>query len=133
MLTLRSAATRGLIALPLLAGAVAAQPALAAHHPAMMHKTITVKEAPGTGANKNHYYFQPAKVTIKVGDTIKWIDTTSMVHNVIGYKSALSTKAINFPAPGIQSHSVTFKTAGTYNYECTLHLPTMVGQIVVTK
>ncbi len=47
MSTLRSAATRGLIALPLLAGAVAAQPALAAQHTptrhVATHHTYTIK------------------------------------------------------------------------------------------
>jgi len=127
MLTLRSAATGGLVALPLLAGIVAAQPALAAHHPVMMHKTVTVLEKAGKAAAG--YVFAPATVTINVGDTILWKDASAPVpHNVVGQGSA--SKVIKKMAIDAQSYKVTFTKKGTYKYVCQIHAG-MVGQVVV--
>lgn len=131
MLTLRSAAARGLIALPLLAGAVAAQPAFAAHHPATTHKTYTVKMVPGTGKMSHMFYFQPAKLTIKVGDTVQWVDANKVKHDIVGV--GVAQKYIDRVAVDTKTYSVTFKKTGTYKYECYVHLPEMVGQITVTK
>ena len=126
MLTLRSAATRGLVALPLLAGVVAAQSALAAHQPATIHKTVTVMEKPGKA--QAGFVFAPALVTIHVGDTVMWKDTTVTPHNVVGQGSA--SKVIKKTAIDAKSYKVTFTKKGTYTYVCQIH-PGMVGQIVV--
>ena len=125
MLTLRSTVARGLIALPLLAGVVAAQPALAAHRSAA-HKTISVLEK--TGKATAGYVFAPVVVTIKVGDTVSWKDTNAVPHNVVGQGSA--SKVITKVAVDTKSYSVTFKKAGTYKYLCNVH-PGMVGQVIV--
>jgi len=125
----RSTIARTLIALTLLAGAAGlatGQPALAAHQPALMHKTITVLEKPGKSTSG--FVFSPATVTIGVGDTVLWKDTTSMVHNVVGQGAA--AKIINRPALNTQPYSVTFKQKGTYKYVCQIH-PGMAGQVIV--
>ena len=132
MFRTHSAALRGLIALPLVAASVAAAtPALAAHHAparpaATMHKTYIVNEVLG----KSGYIFNPAKLTIKVGDTVNFVDKSAPVpHNVIG----VGNKVIDRTAVNTQTYKVTFTKAGVYKYNCTIHLPTMVGQITVTK
>jgi len=127
----RSVATRGLVALPLLAGLAVAQPAFAAHHPvtrhaASTHKTYTVKMEPGKGG----YVFYPAKLTIKAGDSVLFQDVNAVPHNIIGLNAA-SLKVINRASVNAKSYKVTFNKKGTYNYECQVHLPEMVGQITV--
>ena len=125
MSILRSVATRGLIALPLLAGVVAAQPALAAHHSA--GKTYTVKMVPGK--MKHMSYFQPANLTIKVGDSVQWVDANKVGHDIVGVGAV--SKVINRVAVNVAPYKVTFTKKGAYKYECYVHLPEMVGQITV--
>lgn len=129
MLTLRSAAARGLTALPLLAGIAVTQPALAAHRTpaqhAATHHTYTIKEVQGKSASG--YVFYPAALTIAPGDTVVWVDDTKGVpHNVVG----VGNKVINRTAVNTNSYVLTFRKAGTYKYQCQIH-PGMVGEIVV--
>jgi plastocyanin len=121
----RSHIARGLLALPLVAVAAVAQPAVAAHQ--ATHKTWTVKEQPGKA--QAGFVFSPAKLTIHVGDTVKWVDKDSTPHNIVGQNSA-SKKLINRAAFNTKSYSVTFKKKGTYKYVCQIH-PGMDGQITV--
>jgi plastocyanin len=121
----RSHMARGLLALPLIAVVAVAQPAAAAHHAA--HKTWTVKEQPSKKAGS--FVFSPAKLTIHVGDTVKWVDVNSTPHNIVGQNSA-SKKLINRSSFNTKTYSVTFKKKGTYKYVCQIH-PGMDGQITV--
>ncbi len=121
---------RSLIVLPLVAGIALAQPVSAAHTPThhSAGKTYTVKMQPGKSGT---YVFSPAKLVIQPGDTVKWVDANSTPHDIIGQGSA--SKLIKRTAINTSSYAVTFKTPGTYNYECTIHLPTMKGQIIVAN
>jgi len=72
--------------------------------------------------------FKPDNVTIKVGDTITWINKDSYSHTV---------KASNgeFDSGNIASggkFSFTFNSEGTYDYICGIHT-FMKGTITVTK
>lgn len=128
MSSLRTVAARGLIALPLVAGIAVAQPAFAAHHSShhASGKTYVVKEVPDKNGT---YSFSPAKLTIHVGDTVKWVDANSTPHNIVGVGSA--ARIISRTDVDTKPYQVTFKSAGTYDYECQVHLPNMKGQIVV--
>ncbi len=129
MLTLRAAATRGLIALPLLVGAVAAQPVHAAQrtpiHHTVTHHTYTVKEV--KGKSTSGYVFYPAALTVAPGDTVVWVDDTKNVpHNIVG----VGNSVINRAAVNGNSYSLTFRNVGTYKYQCQVH-PGMVGVVRV--
>jgi len=129
MSTLRSAATRGLIALPLLAGAVAAQPALAAQHTptrhVATHHTYTIKEV--KGKSTSGYVFYPAALTVAPGDTVVWVDDTKGVpHNIVG----VGNKVIDRATVNGSSYSLTFRNVGTYKYQCQIH-PGMAGVVRV--
>lgn len=129
-MSIRRSLAAGLVALPLIAGTVVAQPTFAAHHTvhkAAAHKTYKVKMEPGSGGG---FIFSPAKLTIHVGDTVQWVDVDSTLHNIVGQNS-FSKKVINRSAFNTKSYKVTFKKKGTYKYECQIHLPRMVGQIIV--
>jgi plastocyanin len=86
-------------------------------------KTCIVKEQPGQGL----YVFAPANLSIKVGTTVKWVDVNSVPHNIIGTNNTF----INKQTPDANSYTLTFTKKGVYNYNCTLHLPIMVGKIIV--
>jgi plastocyanin len=70
--------------------------------------------------------YDPQQVTIKVGDTITWVNQDAPKHDVVAdngeFKSDLFDKGGTF--------SFTFLKAGTYPYHCSIH-PGMVGTVVV--
>jgi plastocyanin len=121
------------------AGAVAKKPATG--------KTVEVKMI-GDGTT---YRFEPANITIKAGDNIKWVMVSGGPHNVsfnaaevpAAAKAQLSANMDNqmseLMGPLMQnaneSYEISFAgiPAGTYNFYCTPHLAmNMKGTITVT-
>jgi plastocyanin len=74
----------------------------------------------------NGYVFSPDSITIHVGDTVKWVDTTDMMHTVTANDHSFNGE---IPAKGSWSHI--FTTAGTYHYMCANH-PGQTGIVIVT-
>ncbi len=79
--------------------------------------------------------FIPAKVTLKVGQTIEWKNTGQSVHGVTSM--AVPAGAQDFDSdlmmPGA-TFSYTFAVPGTYKYVCTPHSTSgMAGEVTVTK
>lgn len=72
------------------------------------------------------FAFDPATVTIEVGDSVTWENGDGVGHTATGSGGAFDTGTVG----GGQSASVTFDTAGTFAYVCTIH-PTMQGSVVV--
>jgi plastocyanin len=70
--------------------------------------------------------FSPNSVTVKVGQTVKWVNQDTVAHNVTAQSGAF--KSTNF-GPGA---SFTFKATkpGTFGYVCTIH-PGMIGTLIV--
>lgn len=70
--------------------------------------------------------YDPGTVTIKVGDTVTWVNQDAPKHDVVAdngeFKSDLFDKGATF--------SFTFAKAGTYPYHCSIH-PGMTGTIIV--
>ena len=72
--------------------------------------------------------FKPGSLTIKAGDTVKWINKDSYSHTV-------TAKAGEFDSGNMASgaeFSFTFDKEGTYDYICGIHT-FMTGKIIVTK
>jgi plastocyanin len=72
------------------------------------------------------YRFDPATIRIKAGDTVTWTNNDNFTHTV---------KVDGEPDHKVgrgDSVSITFDTAGTYDYECTLHSHDMHGTVIVT-
>jgi plastocyanin len=74
-----------------------------------------------------HYAFAPAQLSVTVGDTVTWTNSDTASHDVTSIgggplKSPLLAKG--------QSYSLTFATAGTFRYTCTVH-PDMVATVAV--
>jgi plastocyanin len=77
--------------------------------------------------------FNPANVTVKVGDTIEWTNADSMVHTATALVPAAPDKPM-FDSGRLakdKTYSYEFKAAGTVPYHCTIH-PGMKGEIKVT-
>jgi plastocyanin len=70
------------------------------------------------------FEFDPATVTINVGDSVTWTNDGDAPHTATG--DDFDTGLVN---PG-DSDSVTFDTAGSFDYVCTLH-PQMTGTVTV--
>lgn len=88
--------------------------------------TTTATSGAVTVTMKN-IQFAPKSVTVKKGQTVKWVNEDAVDHNVVA-TSGGSFKSSNFGQGG--TYSQTFKTAGTVEYVCTIH-PGMGGTVIV--
>jgi plastocyanin len=75
-----------------------------------------------------NFAFSPASLTINVGDTVTWTNMDSVTHTATATDGSFDTGNIASGASG----SVTFDTAGTFNYICSIH-PNMTGTIIVQE
>lgn len=134
------------------AGATAAAtPATGAGTGAPMPATGTTHTVNMVVTEQGEYRFQPAEITVKQGDAIKWVMVSGGPHNVafqnVADASAKSQLAANMPNqaaeltspmfmnPG-EEYTVSFAgiPAGTYDYVCTPHLALgMTGKVTVTQ
>jgi plastocyanin len=71
--------------------------------------------------------FQPASLTIPVGTTVRWLNTSPEAHTITGDDLAFADSGVIDPG---QSFRQTFAEAGTFHYRCGPH-PWMEGVIVV--
>lgn len=78
-----------------------------------------------TAVSIANFAFDPASVTVKVGDTVTWTNNDSTTHTITG-DGGLNSGDV---APG-STYSKTFDKAGTYSYHCSIH-KTMTGTVVV--
>jgi plastocyanin len=97
-------------------------------------ETYTVK----MGGDGGTLQFDPPALTIKAGDTVKWVNNKLSPHNVVfddakspeGQAGKVSHKSLVF-SPG-ESYESTFSEAGTYTYYCEPHRGAgMVGTVTV--
>lgn len=75
----------------------------------------------------NRYHFTPPTVTLAVGETVHWTNTTDTAHTVTS-DSGTALASSQIAAGATFSH--TFSTTGTFAYHCTIH-PYMTGQVTV--
>ena len=68
----------------------------------------------------------PATVTIQVGDSVTWTNEDSVAHTATAGDGSFDTGSIANGA----SDTVTFDSAGTFAYICSIH-PQMTGSVVV--
>jgi plastocyanin len=80
--------------------------------------------AGGTTVVEKNFAFEPAQITVKVGDTVTFDNQDTTAHNV-----KVGDQDLGAQQPGKQ---VTWKAekAGTFPIVCTIH-PSMTGQVVV--
>jgi plastocyanin len=69
----------------------------------------------------------PSSTTVRVGDTVTWSNTSGAAHTVTADGGSFDK---SLPDGG--NASVTFTTAGSFAYHCTIH-SSMTGRILVTS
>lgn len=74
----------------------------------------------------HNFAFQPAELTVNVGDTIVWKNTDMVSHTVTAADGNFDSDEIK---PG-KSWKLVAKKAGTFAYSCSPH-PNMHGKLVV--
>ncbi|NEO70345.1 MAG: plastocyanin [Moorea sp. SIO3H5] len=91
-------------------------------------ETYTVK----MGTNNGQLKFEPNVLTIKAGETVKWVMNKIGPHNVIvdGYPS-LSHKNMLMAAGS--SYESTFDEPGTYSYYCAPHRGAGMGGTIIVE
>ncbi|MCX6745888.1 MAG: cupredoxin domain-containing protein [Candidatus Parcubacteria bacterium] len=73
-----------------------------------------------------NFAFNPATLTIKVNDTVKWTNNDSVPHAIAG--TGFGSSTLN----NGETYSNIFNQVGIYDYHCSIH-PSMTGQIIVTQ
>jgi len=74
----------------------------------------------------DHYAFTPESVSVRKGDTVRWINRDRVPHGI-----ALDDVISPVLAPG-ESFEWTFARAGSVTYGCPLH-PRMVGHFAIEE
>jgi plastocyanin len=92
---------------------------------ALVGQSLITSAATTTTVTVKDFAFQPKMVTIRVGDMVTWANVDTATHTVTS-NGNWDTGGF---APGM-SRSITFGTAGTYQYFCNLH-SIMFGTVVV--
>jgi len=73
-----------------------------------------------------NFAYSPTPVTIRVGDTVTWTNRDAAQHSAFfndGFKTAVLSQG--------QSASLSFSSAGTFNYICGVHGAVMSGSVIV--
>lgn len=89
--------------------------------------------------------FIPEKITVKVGDTVRWVNDDTELHQVISGRSPYDPDLGSPMMSGVimwnASYAFTFTMPGSYRYLCFIHSSPnnpsgangMVGEIVVQE
>jgi len=83
-------------------------------------------QAPDNKVEIDNFAFSPARVTVKAGTTVAWLNADDTPHTVASSSKLFKSKALDTD----DSFSFTFTTPGMYEYFCSLH-PYMTGTVVV--
>ena len=83
-------------------------------------------QAPDNKVEIDNFAFSPARVTVKAGTTVAWLNADDTPHTVASSSKLFKSKALDTD----DSFSFTFTTPGVYQYFCSLH-PHMTGTVVV--
>ena len=82
--------------------------------------------AADTEVKIDNFTFNPPRVIVKAGTTVRWENGDDIPHTVTATAKQFNSKVLDTE----QKFSFTFTTPGTYEYFCALH-PHMTGTIVV--
>ena len=83
------------------------------------------------GTDSYQLGFEPSTITIKAGDTVKWVNNKLSPHNVAFDDPSLESHKQLLFAPG-DSYETTFTNPGEYTYYCEPQRGAgMVGKVIV--
>ena len=78
---------------------------------------------------------KPARLAIRAGDTVTWVNQALMDHNIISFPDGYPEGAEALRSPYLskegESWSYTFTQSGTYDYHCLPHLTLEHGDVLV--
>ena len=80
----------------------------------------------GTTVTMRDIEFKPSNITVKVGDTVKWINEDSIEHDAVAENGEFKSEL--FGQQGTYAYKT--KKAGKIAYVCSIH-PGMEGSITV--
>jgi len=82
-----------------------------------------------------NFFFDPSTVNILVGDTVRWVNTTTFFHTTTSGTGCTADGIWNASLPSLNStFSFVFTSVGTYPYFCIPHCGIgMVGTVVVDQ
>ena len=81
----------------------------------------------GTPAKIIDFGFDPASITVKVGESVTWTNTGAAPHTVTADDNSFDSKSL----AGGATFTQTFAKAGTFAYHCAIH-PGMKGTVTVS-
>ena len=90
--------------------------------------TVATQSFPSAAAvTIGNNFFNPASVDITVGGTVTWNNTSQTSHDV----TFATLTANNIPAHTSGTNARTFNSAGTFQYQCSIHGAIMSGTVIV--
>ena len=96
---------------------------------AQKHRTAQAQKHSTRTVLIQNFHFKPAKITIKRGMKVRWINKDRMTH------TATANNGKSFDSGHLskgESYTHTFKSVGTKKYHCEIH-PFMRGRVVVKR
>ena len=82
--------------------------------------------APDSKVEIDNFAFSPARITVKAGTTVAWLNADDTPHTVASSSKLFKSKALDTD----DKFSMTFDKPGTYEYFCSIH-PKMTAKVVV--
>jgi plastocyanin len=81
---------------------------------------------PSARVDIRSFKFSPPTVTVTKGGAITWTNSDAAAHTVTAADRSFDTHTINHA----KSHTLVFKSSGTFKYHCDFH-PFMKGIVIV--
>ena len=88
-------------------------------------------DAINDNSNTTGFSFSPANLTVQMNDTVLFKNLSSGPHSILFTSGSLNGTMSPVFGPGL-TWSIVMSSVGTFNYECGVHGPPMIGTIVVT-
>jgi plastocyanin len=107
--------------------------------------TTSGANASVTNITIEDFMFSPAKVTVKVGSTVKWTNNGPSSHTTTSDAGAWDSGPLTAPMSGngygggsaAGTFQFTFNQTGTFGYHCRIHPPSaypgFIGTVTVTQ
>ena len=86
-------------------------------------ESLTAAENSIVDVEIRDYKYTPQNLTVKVGQTVRWTNKDTVLHDVVG--SGIESEYLQKG----ETFTYTFEEAGTYQYMCTIH-PWMEGEVI---
>ena len=111
---------------------------------ALLCEPVSVSVAETVTISMNDRAFHPQRVVVKAGDTVKWENNDTEIHNVVSgatlYDPNLGHPMMSGVVMWNSTYAFTFAEPGSYRYLCFIHtsmegqtgVKGMVGEVIVT-